>query len=669
MKKNYLFFAALGIICSITVLGTKVSANEMGTEKNVTSQSVAETKSVSTYEEFAQALADPSVIDITLSADIQLARHTPVYGEKKMIHGENHLIDANRYQTELMTLDAEVVVEQMQIQQTDIYGLFWSPLEVKVTYRDIAHSGHQMIYLPVGELIIDGKVTSDCDLEEVYQGKKLTISEDSQAEFKNTSVAHSAIFQEAANSSIDIQSKGALIADSSDSSTPAIYVVGSGGKLALDSNSQLNVRAKNIGISGGVDYHLESNGQLEVVSSKHTAIHLRSGGTMTFNGESQTKAIANDPIEEGVQANDGSIVVKSGATFLAESKGTQGTVITGENLVFERGANFSITNHHESGAVFGSYTVPTSVSIDSEEGIQTWNRGGNFEADADAVYQGPVVATFELSGYLNTVKQTKFISENADFLAHYQTGEVGKITGGSFAAPEQNSAAKPSFNIVNDRDKQLTGMGEVGATITIYAGETVVGTTTVGEDNRWSFPIEPQPAGTVLSVTQKIADQESEKSQQTVTRLTGETVNAFKLGYWQDYALILEGSIDNVLYDLSDTTKVEKRMELIDEAGEKVTIPLTNTDWYDPGVFNGYQAILYNDTLSALSPGDYFIQLTIITEEETDTQDLNVENAGPTVAGYYTTYTDIVAKKIGTREISTENKDGVAYLHVEEVPE
>lgn len=69
------------------------------------------------------------------------------------------------------------------------------------------------------------------------------------------------------------------------------------------------------------------------------------------------KAIANDTVEEGVEATSGSMYIRKGTTFDVESQGTQGTVIVGDQLVFEEGSNFTITNHNSKGVVFWNISV------------------------------------------------------------------------------------------------------------------------------------------------------------------------------------------------------------------------------------------------------------------------------------------------------------------------
>ncbi|MCY3428318.1 hypothetical protein KQJ77_12045 [Klebsiella oxytoca] len=44
-----------------------------------------------------------------------------------------------------------------------------------------------------------------------------------------------------------------------------------------------------------------------------------------------------------------------------------------------------------------------------------------------------------------------------------------------------------SGNVTDDDTPTLSGTAEAGATVTIYDGDTVLGTVVAGEDGRWSL--------------------------------------------------------------------------------------------------------------------------------------------------------------------------------------
>lgn len=142
--------------------------------------------------------------------------------------------------------------------------------------------------------------------------------------------------------------------------------------------------------------------------------------------------ISYGTVEEGAEATNGKIIVRSGASFDVTSSGNQGTVITGDESTFEEGSRFSITdlNEQEKDAVMGSWLSKTKVNIKSLTGIRTWERGSDLEGEPTNSYEGSLGASFSLDGYENTIKQENMTSNNQDFANNYNTGDVSKIVGG-----------------------------------------------------------------------------------------------------------------------------------------------------------------------------------------------------------------------------------------------
>lgn len=99
-------------------------------------------------------------------------------------------------------------------------------------------------------------------------------------------------------------------------------------------------------------------------------------------------------------------------------------------------------------------------------------RGNILSAKPDESYQNFTNAYFDLSGYLNTAKQTNLVSNDNDFVANFETGEVGKIIGGALVSKILDS---PVFKPATDQDKQLTGTGIPGSTINTYVKGNLLG--------------------------------------------------------------------------------------------------------------------------------------------------------------------------------------------------
>lgn len=227
----------------------------------------------------------------------------------------------------------------------------------------------------------------------------------------------------------------------------------------------------------------------------------------------------------------------------------------------------------------------------------------------------------------------------------------------------ENKIEVPIFNVVNDKDFQLTGLGKPGAAIKIYVGDKFFGATVVGADGRWKFLLDANfKEGEKVEASQVIDGYESEKVLQIVSHLGSTTVNHFKYGYLQPYGLILEGSIDNKDLDLTNKDTVKKTINLVDSTGKvALSTEVANQDWYNPGIFNGYQATLTNEMISLLKSGEYKLTITLSVGDFNETQDLNVSTAR-TVG--HTIFDEIEAMNTGNNTVKTVNKNGIGYLNI-----
>ena len=226
----------------------------------------------------------------------------------------------------------------------------------------------------------------------------------------------------------------------------------------------------------------------------------------------------------------------------------------------------------------------------------------------------------------------------------------------------------PIFNVVYDQDNKITGFGEPGATIVASINGTEIGTGVVDGDGRWSIDIIPQKAGTVIDIVQVIDGNSSEVVSQTVKHLTAQTVNYFKVGYWQPYGLVLEGSIDNADYDLTDTNKVHKKLSLVDSSGAAVlTVDGVNTDWYNTGVYNGYQSIFVNEDLDKLATGTYKVVISMSVDGyDSISQDLNVINNPKTAKVYHTEFNEIESSLLPSgKTVTPINNNGIGYIQIQ----
>ncbi|MBA3927763.1 immunoglobulin-like domain-containing protein [Listeria rustica] len=539
MKKNSLLRKGSSVALVATLIGSQLIAtvpfNVFATEQE---NPAGESRSlalpyigveVSNWAELKAALTNATITDIYFSKDITIGETTIVKSTLKNIHGNGFTLDANLKQIKLDTANTTGLMEDLKIKNTDIYGLFWgSAADIKVTYRDIEHNGRQMIYLPDGELIIEGTVSSNSTVEEVFQGKQLTIKDNANVNFVSSATGRTI--------------------------SPITFLYADGG-LYVGKNATLKVRSNAATIYGGTNSTIVNYGNMDLESYKFQAIHLASKGAMYFQPGSVLKAVAGDPVEESVQANDGSIFVAAGATFEVEGNGTQGAVITGANFTLAEGSNFSITNFNAAGSALGTYTVPTNVTIQSRQGVSTWDRGSIRNAMPTASYSGALNANFTLSGYLNSVKQTNMSSNNAQFSSLYNTGKTGKITGGSFASKE----ISPMTIAKLDSDATfVVGTAEAGSDVVIKVGTTIIGQGKADADGKFNIAIPKQAAGTNVTAT---ASWNGQTSSATTVVQQGTTD--------QDLARkaideLFTNTLKNVIKSTTDQASINHAQDLLD---------------------------------------------------------------------------------------------------------
>ena len=105
------------------------------------------------------------------------------------------------------------------------------------------------------------------------------------------------------------------------------------------------------------------------------------------------------------------------------------------------------------------------------------------------------------------------------------------------------------------------------------------------------------------------------------------------------------------------------------------TIALANTDWYQAGKFNGYQAIIENDTLVGLQAGLYKLQIGIQIDgtDVNEKQDLNVNNTTLETKMYYPGPYHQNFSEIEIRDyepnirVSAINQGNVGYIKIENI--
>ncbi len=635
---------------------------------NIEDQKVVE---VGSFEEYQTALKDASVTHIVLTQSFTMEKNITSIPQR------NLTIDGNADKGIVLTIDKYALYGQNKLDENVTLSLNNLNIEGAqkdgsrfleqvtdgwdVNVKDTTYTGARFLLLSNGKVTFEGNNKIDT-IHENALVHEVIFKENSTYNSTAASGSQRAAFNfngklnnGKADGKVVIENNAIVnIKISPDNDKyyyyPAFYDKVS--QIDVKENATLNIDSAGLAIQfiPRADYDVVPS--LNIESEATVNLNGRGGGnypTIRFGQKNSTiNAAPNSTLN--ITGNNSKEVIETAA---------------GSQINLDSPKAYDIKNTNPEKPLFDSKN--TSLSIKNAD-VNVWEQlGGNYESNA--LYSWKSVNSLETT--INDSTSSNTSSTDADLQSKFQTNEYGRIAG----AGETNQIIAPTFNPVTDKDTQLTGTGEPGATISAYVGEEKIGEAVVGVDGRWSIaPTEQQPAGTIIHIVQNYDGKDSDKVEQTVVHLGLESLNYFKLGYWQDYGLILEGSMDNIDWTLEDSSKVIKTITVIDNNGNVVNevSPVANTDWYQAGTYNGYQAILTGDMLSSLEVGEYKLQINtkIAGTDVDDTQDLNVKNTavkaldsypGP----YHQNYVQIESRDYGSKVISTVDKDNVAYIKVE----
>ncbi|PEA88696.1 Ig-like domain-containing protein [Bacillus thuringiensis] len=252
---------------------------------------------------------------------------------------------------------------------------------------------------------------------------------------------------------------------------------------------------------------------------------------------------------------------------------------------------------------------------------------------------------------------------------------TAKNSGGISLATEvtvkETAPDAPKVNEVKDTDTKVTGTAKIGADVIIKTGEKQLGTAKVDKEGKYSVNIEPQKSGTKLSVTAKNSAGESKATEIEVQKSPSVTTSKFELGYWQNYGLIYEGQINNDDWDMKDSSRISKDIQILNEQKEIVkTVKAVNTNWYEPGKYNGYQCIITNDVLGGLPEGNFTLRMQVKIDGEVKGEtDLELKQpmlfAGPMHDNYGDLEQIVEKGKVISPKIINNNQPGIHIAAVD----
>ncbi|EME3547448.1 hypothetical protein QPC10_002644, partial [Enterococcus faecium] len=434
------------------------------------------------------ALQNSVVKNIYLANDISLDETFNITSNKN-IYGNGHTINLKFNTVGIALAGAVCNIENVTLINQQVYSFFWSEAQnVTVNYTNVTSSGRQFIYLANGTANLYGNIEASANVEEVFQGRQLNIGDNANVKFNDTS------------------------------SINAIYSVNG---LLVGNNANLKVISKGLGmyVASGSGF-IDIGGNTSFDSSTDSSIRA-AGGAMLVRENAKLKATSRITPHEAILITNGSITVKNGASLEASSEGTESTVQTGNKLVFEKGSNFMITNTNTNGNALGAWASPTTVGLDSDQGINTWTVGNTQAENPNNSYSGPLNATFTLNTYTTGQTTTGLISNNSNFQSTFNSGKVGKIAGGSYV--KNKELAKTTINEVKDTDTTVSGKGEPNGKIELKVGDQVIASGTVGSDGNYSLTIPKQSAGTVIKAVVSMDGQTSEANTTVVRTALAQT--------------------------------------------------------------------------------------------------------------------------------------------------
>lgn len=362
--------------------------------------------------------------------------------------------------------------------------------------------------------------------------------------------------------------------------------------------------------------------------------------------------------------------VHPNATFDVVGNSIKGVISAAGDtrITFDSPKFYNIQNRKERGFVFQN--ARKTIFIINNSDVNVWGKtGGDYLRDPDEAWKAVSLETL-----INDTTSSKTTSTSAELQQKFQTNQYGKISGGL----SQPTYICPTLNPINDQDTMLTGTGNANLVIEAYVGERKIGETTVGADGRWNIHLtELLAEGKTVTIIQKDGDLVTcEPVEQIVSHLAAETVNFFKLGYWQEYGIVLEGSIDNADWDLSNSESIHKTIDVLDSNGGTrfQAEVVANTDWYQPGKYSGFQAIITGDQLMSLEAGEYKLQVGIQIDgtNVNEKNDFNTKNTTKLTSNtrypgvYHQIYDEIETRDYGTKSVKTVAKGNVAYLIIED---
>ncbi len=131
------------------------------------------------------------------------------------------------------------------------------------------------------------------------------------------------------------------------------------------------------------------------------------------------------------------------------------------------------------GNALGAWELKTKVSLSSSQGVSTWKIGNIGTEMPDAIYQGPLSASFTLDTYTTGQDTLDLASNNSTFKADFDSGKVAKIAGGIYS--KKTEIAPTTIDKLTTESTQVSGTAEPEAILEIKADGKVIASGTVNK--------------------------------------------------------------------------------------------------------------------------------------------------------------------------------------------
>lgn len=299
-----------------------------------------------------------------------------------------------------------------------------------------------------------------------------------------------------------------------------------GSAVNLDSNSSLNINAKNGIRQSGAGSLFTANQAAKVkINSTQEAIYTDGGVKFLTDSIANIKAASGLGEDAAIRANHGVTFNQNTSVYVEtlsdrsrtvfDISGYQNSKLTfnGSKFIDIRQGNRSVTGHIVQG--YSNNSQNSIVTFNNVPKLFAWNHATSWSKPQDGEWS-------ELSSVVIPLTSTAG-SKNVNYYSGVPEGE--NISGfelfdySRVSTSAQSNITSPVIDTIHTNDKFITGTGVAGNQVVVTFPDTTTGSATVNEEGKWSLNI-PQAVvlieGDVVKAYQTNGLLESVKTQTVV---------------------------------------------------------------------------------------------------------------------------------------------------------